>query len=64
MIDKKDKISKEYFVNITPLSKIVIGDCLEKMKLLPDRSIDLIITDPPYNLGLFMKNRGTNMAQL
>lgn len=47
MIDKKDKISKEYFVNITPLSKIVIGDCLEKMKLLPDRSIDLIITDPP-----------------
>lgn len=24
------------------------GDCLELMKLLPDNSIDLIVTDPPY----------------
>ncbi len=24
------------------------GDCLEVMKLIPDRSIDAIITDPPY----------------
>ncbi len=26
-------------------------DCLEGMKKLPDDSIDLIITSPPYNLG-------------
>ena len=25
-----------------------LGDCLEKMKALPDNSIDLIVTDPPY----------------
>lgn len=61
MIDKKNIISKEFFAEITPLSKIAIGDCLEKMKQLPDKSVDLIITDPPYNLGLFMKNRGTNI---
>lgn len=24
------------------------GDCLEKMKLLPDRSVDMILCDPPY----------------
>lgn len=24
------------------------GDCLEKMKLIPDKSINLIVTDPPY----------------
>jgi site-specific DNA-methyltransferase (adenine-specific) len=24
------------------------GDCLEKMKDIPDRSIDLVLTDPPY----------------
>ena len=24
------------------------GDCLEKMKYLPDNSIDLVLTDPPY----------------
>ena len=26
-------------------------DCLEGMKKLPDNSVDLIITSPPYNLG-------------
>lgn len=24
------------------------GDCLELMKSIPDKSIDLIVTDPPY----------------
>lgn len=24
------------------------GDCLEKMKLIPDGSVDLVLTDPPY----------------
>ena len=27
------------------------GDCLEVMKDIPDGSVDLIITSPPYNLG-------------
>jgi site-specific DNA-methyltransferase (adenine-specific) len=27
---------------------LVLGDCLEKMKDIPDKSIDSIITDPPY----------------
>jgi DNA modification methylase len=29
-------------------NKIVLGDCLEKLKELPDNSIDVVITDPPY----------------
>lgn len=29
-------------------SKIIQGDCLEKMKLIPDNSVDAIITDIPY----------------
>jgi len=29
-------------------NKIYHGDCLEGMKNIPDNSIDLIITDPPY----------------
>ena len=28
--------------------KLYKGDCLEVMKLIPDKSIDAIITDPPY----------------
>ena len=26
------------------------GDCLELMKGIPDKSIDLIVTDPPYGI--------------
>jgi DNA modification methylase len=26
------------------------GDCLERMKEIPDGSIDLIVTDPPYEV--------------
>lgn len=27
---------------------LILGDCLEKMKEIPDKSIDLVLTDPPY----------------
>lgn len=27
------------------------GDCLELMKDIPDGSVDLVLTDPPYNIG-------------
>lgn len=25
-----------------------LGDCLEVMKSIPDKSVDLVLTDPPY----------------
>ena len=31
---------------------ILTGDCVEVLKSLPDRSVDLIFADPPYNLQL------------
>lgn len=45
-------------------SYIVNGDCLEVLKTIPDESVDCILTDPPYNLGLFMHNRNTNLAKM
>lgn len=30
--------------------KIICGDCLQVMKGMPDESIDLVVTSPPYNL--------------
>jgi site-specific DNA-methyltransferase (adenine-specific) len=33
-------------------NKIICGDCLEVMKDIPDNSIDLVITSPPYNLNI------------
>lgn len=31
------------------MNSVIQGDCLELMKKLPDKSIDLVLTDPPYN---------------
>ena len=30
------------------LNKIYNEDCLEGMKRIPDKSVDLVVTDPPY----------------
>ena len=35
--------------------EIIHGDCLEIMKMLPDNSVDSIVTDPPYGLGFMGK---------
>ncbi len=32
---------------------LINGDCFEKMKEIPDNSIDLILTDPPYNISQY-----------
>ena len=48
-------------------NKIIQGDCLEVMKDIPDKSIDCIITDPPYNISretnfhTLKQHRGTGM---
>ena len=35
-----------------PAETIILGDCLEELKKLPDRAVDLVFADPPYNLQL------------
>ncbi len=35
-----------------PLNEIIQGNCIEILKTLPSKSIDLIFADPPYNLQL------------
>ena len=31
---------------------LMLGDCLERMKEIPDGSVDLILTDPPYGTNI------------
>lgn len=31
--------------------EVIQGDCLEVMKTFPDKSFDLVLTDPPYGIG-------------
>lgn len=33
------------------IEKVILGDCLEKLKDIPDKSVDCVITDPPYNIS-------------
>jgi len=35
--------------------EIIVGDCLEAMRAMPDCSIDSIVTDPPYGLSFMGK---------
>src|SRR5947199_875019 len=35
-----------------PLDRIMEGDCVAQMARLPDKSVDMIFADPPYNLQL------------
>ena len=52
------------FEQVTPYSSIGNGDCEELMKNIETNSVDLILTDPPFNLGTFMHKRGTNLVKM
>jgi len=38
------------------INKIICGDCLKVMKGIPDKSVDLVLTDPPYNENYKYRN--------
>ena len=46
--EKETLLEKKLFFQ-TKLGKLYLGDALEVLKSLPDESVDLVITDPPYN---------------
>ena len=34
------------------INKVIQGDCLEVMKQIPDKCVDLVLTDPPYGIKM------------
>lgn len=34
------------------MSQVIVGDCVEVMSKLPENSIDLVVTSPPYSVGI------------
>lgn len=42
-------------LNMNPSHQILVGDCIDMMRTLPDKSIDSIVTDPPYGLSFMGK---------
>ncbi len=41
----------------TPLDTVHLGDCMDLLRELPDGSVDLIVSSPPYNLGKEYEDR-------
>ena len=37
------------------INKIINADCMDILKQLPDKCIDLVLTDPPYGIGISNK---------
>ncbi len=42
------------------MNSIKCGDCLELIKEIPDKSVDLIVTDPPYDISAANKGGSIN----
>ena len=43
--------------------ELMHGDCLELMKNIPDKSIDLVLTDPPYGINADKGSAGFGVAK-
>lgn len=41
--------------------ELILGDCLEKFKNIKDKSVNLVLTDPPYNIS--RENNFTTMGR-
>jgi modification methylase len=47
-----------------PIDQIIQGECVEILNALPEKSVDLIFADPPYNLQLQNALWRPNMTQV
>jgi len=54
-MNEKDVITDKY--------KLLFGDCFERLKEIPDNSVDAVITDPPYSIN-YLSTRTPNRERL
>jgi len=50
-IDSKPVRKNDNADDELPINSIILGDCIEEMRRLPDNSFDVGIADPPYNVS-------------
>ena len=51
-VSKRNTTAKKTAYKSLPLDNILKGDCIELMNSLPEKSVDVIFADPPYNMQL------------
>ena len=61
MVGQRDFRQPQRPTRVMTEQKIINGDCLEVMKTFPDKSFDLILTDPPYNTGMTAASSSTRL---
>ncbi len=44
------------------INQIIQGDCIQVMKNIPDNYVDLVVTSPPYNIGIDYGTYKDNLA--
>ncbi len=58
------KMSNMMIEPTLPFNQIIQGDCVDVLNGLPEKSIDLIFADPPYNLQLNQELWRPNMTKV
>ena len=46
------------------LSSIYLGNALDVLRVLPDNSIDLILTDPPYGINYMSRSKSLPLTKI
>ncbi|MFA6503085.1 MAG: transcriptional repressor LexA [Candidatus Paceibacterota bacterium] len=57
-LEESTAVFERQDVKKLPRNKIILGDAIQELKKLPSESCDVIIIDPPYNIG---KDFGNNI---
>lgn len=39
------------------MNQLLLGDCIDHLRQLPDKSVSLLLTDPPYGVGMSRRKR-------
>lgn len=62
--DTKTTLPQVVMDNMTrlPLNQILLGDCVQIMNELPEKSVDMVFADPPYNLQIHQELYRPNMT--
>ena len=47
-----------------PMINLMKGDCLERMKEIPDGSVDMVLTDPPYGMDFQSNYRNEKHSKI
>ena len=61
--DIKHKSHVDFVVPVVTRQALIIDDCLNVLKMLPDDSVQLILIDPPYNLDISVWDSFSNYIE-